>query len=103
MQTQISRKSLSQIMYMCLGFFGIQFGWALQMSNMSTIYARLGAKEDQIPLLWLAATKFTFSERFSGGAAAPSRISSPAGDDLGALPLKTPPKGTQSPLETQGL
>ena len=48
-------KSLSQIMYMCLGFFGIQFGWALQMSNMSTIYARLGAKEDQIPLLWLAA------------------------------------------------
>lgn len=55
MQTQISRKSLSQIMYMCLGFFGIQFGWALQMSNMSTIYARLGAKEDQIPLLWLAA------------------------------------------------
>lgn len=40
---------------MCLGFFGIQFGWALQMSNMSTIYARLGAKEDQIPLLWLAA------------------------------------------------
>jgi len=42
-------------MYMCLGFFGIQFGWALQMGNMSAIYSRLGAKEDQIPLLWLAA------------------------------------------------
>lgn len=55
MQTQIKEKSLSQIMFMCLGFFGIQFGWALQMGNMSTIYARLGAKEDQIPLLWLAA------------------------------------------------
>lgn len=42
-------------MYMCLGFFGIQFGWALQMGNMSAIYSRLGASEDQIPLLWLAA------------------------------------------------
>lgn len=49
------RKSFLQIMYMCLGFFGIQFGWALQMGNMSTIYARLGANEAQIPLLWLAA------------------------------------------------
>lgn len=40
---------------MCLGFFGIQFGWALQMGNMSAIYSRLGASEDQIPMLWLAA------------------------------------------------
>lgn len=55
MQTQQQEKSLLQIMYMCLGFFGIQFGWALQMGNMSAIYARLGAKEEQIPLLWLAA------------------------------------------------
>lgn len=55
MQTQQKEKSLLQIMYMCLGFFGIQFGWALQMGNMSAIYSRLGAKEDQIPLLWLAA------------------------------------------------
>ena len=38
---------------MCLGFFGIQFGWALQMGNMSAIYSRLGASEDQIPMLWL--------------------------------------------------
>ncbi len=55
MAAENAKKSLTQIMYMCLGFFGIQFAWALQMSNMSTIYARLGAKEDQIPLLWLAA------------------------------------------------
>ena len=54
-QSQLKQKSLSQIMLMCLGFFGIQFGWALQMGNMSTIYARLGAKEEDIPLLWLAA------------------------------------------------
>ncbi|MBQ3666608.1 MAG: MFS transporter [Elusimicrobiaceae bacterium] len=53
--TQRPPKSFMQIMYMCLGFFGIQFGWALQMGNMSAIYSRLGASEDQIPMLWLAA------------------------------------------------
>lgn len=55
MNPQQSEKSFTQIMYMCLGFFGIQFGWALQMGNMSAIYSRLGASEEQIPLLWLAA------------------------------------------------
>ena len=40
---------------MNFGFFGIQFGWALQMANMSAIYEYLGAHPDQIPLLWLAA------------------------------------------------
>lgn len=55
MTTQRPPKTFLQIMYMCLGFFGIQFGWALQMGNMSAIYSRLGASEDQIPLLWLAA------------------------------------------------
>ncbi len=40
---------------MCFGFFGIQFGWGLQMANMSAIYEYLGAKADQIPMLWLAA------------------------------------------------
>ncbi|MBP5429616.1 MAG: MFS transporter [Elusimicrobiaceae bacterium] len=53
--TQRPPKTFIQIMYMCLGFFGIQFGWALQMGNMSAIYSRLGASEDQIPMLWLAA------------------------------------------------
>ncbi len=55
MQPLQERKSFLQIVYMCLGFFGIQFGWALQMGNMSAIYSRLGASESQIPLLWLAA------------------------------------------------
>jgi maltose/moltooligosaccharide transporter len=40
---------------MSFGFFGIQFGWGLQMANMSAIYQYLGAKESDIPLLWLAA------------------------------------------------
>jgi len=49
------KKSMMQIISMCFGFFGIQFGWGLQMANMSAIYERLGASEAQIPLLWLAA------------------------------------------------
>ncbi len=40
---------------MCFGFLGIQFGWALQMANMSAIYEYLGADAHQIPILWLAA------------------------------------------------
>lgn len=47
--------SFWKIWNMCFGFFGIQFGWALQMANMSAIYEYLGAKPDQIPMLWLAA------------------------------------------------
>lgn len=44
-----------QIWNMSFGFFGIQFGWGLQMANMSAIYEYLGADPDQIPILWLAA------------------------------------------------
>ncbi len=40
---------------MSVGFFGIQFGWGLQMANMSAIYQFLGATESEIPMLWLAA------------------------------------------------
>ena len=40
---------------MSFGFLGIQFGWGLQMANMSAIYEYLGAKPDEIPMLWLAA------------------------------------------------
>jgi len=47
--------SFWQIFNMCFGFFGIQFGWSLQMNNMSAIYEFLGAKPEQIPGLWLAA------------------------------------------------
>ena len=49
------RLSFWQIWNMCFGFFGIQFGWSLQMNNMSAIYEFLGATSDEIPGLWLAA------------------------------------------------
>jgi len=49
------RLTTRQIVNMSLGFFGIQFGWNLQLSNMSAIYEYLGANADQLPLLWLAA------------------------------------------------
>src|ERR1700738_1193507 len=48
------RLSFWQISNMSLGFLGIQFGWGLQLANMSAIYSYLGAKESDIPLLWLA-------------------------------------------------
>jgi maltose/moltooligosaccharide transporter len=49
------RLSFWQIWNMSFGFFGIQFGWGLQMANMSAIYQYLGAKESEIAFLWLAA------------------------------------------------
>ena len=52
---QKPRKSFWQIWNMSFGFLGIQFGWGLQMANMSAIYEYLGARADQIPILWLAA------------------------------------------------
>jgi maltose/moltooligosaccharide transporter len=50
-----TKLSFWQIWNMCFGFFGIQFGWSLQMGNMSAIYEFLGAKPEEIPGLWLAA------------------------------------------------
>jgi maltose/moltooligosaccharide transporter len=50
-----SPRTFWQIWSMSFGFFGIQFGWGLQMANMSAIYEYLGARADQIPILWLAA------------------------------------------------
>lgn len=49
------RLSFWQIWNMSFGFLGIQFGWGLQMANMSAIYQYLGAREEDIPILWLAA------------------------------------------------
>ena len=49
------RRTSWQIFNMSFGFLGIQFGWGLQMANMSAIYEYLGARADQIPMLWLAA------------------------------------------------
>lgn len=47
--------SFWQIWNMSFGFLGVQFGWGLQLGNMSAIYEKLGAQPDRIPLLWLAA------------------------------------------------
>ena len=49
------RTKFSTIWNMSFGFLGIQFGWGLQMANMSAIYEYLGASADEIPMLWLAA------------------------------------------------
>ena len=46
--------SFWQIWNMNFGFFGIQFSFGLQQSNMSAIYKYLGAVESELPLLWLA-------------------------------------------------
>lgn len=48
------RLSFWQIWNMSFGFLGIQFGWGLQMANMSPIYKYLGADEANLPYLWLA-------------------------------------------------
>lgn len=40
---------------MSFGFLGIQFGFALQNANVSRIFETLGAKIDNIPILWIAA------------------------------------------------
>lgn len=40
---------------MSFGFLGIQFGFALQNANVSRIFETLGAKVDNIPILWVAA------------------------------------------------
>jgi maltose/moltooligosaccharide transporter len=48
------RLSFWQIWNMSFGFLGIQFGWGLQLANMSAIYTYLGADPDHIPILWLA-------------------------------------------------
>ena len=51
-----TRPNLSslEIFNMSFGFLGIQFGWGLQLANMSAIYTYLGAKADDVPILWLA-------------------------------------------------
>ncbi|MGD1088390.1 MAG: MFS transporter [Verrucomicrobiota bacterium] len=47
--------SFWQIWNMSFGFLGIQFGWGLQLANMSAIYSYLGANADSLAILWLAA------------------------------------------------
>ena len=44
-----------EIWNMSFGFLGIQFGFALQGGFMTRIFQTLGANQDEIPLLWIAA------------------------------------------------
>lgn len=49
------RLNFREMFNMSFGFLGIQFGWGLQLANMSAVYERLGASPDEVPMLWLAA------------------------------------------------
>jgi maltose/moltooligosaccharide transporter len=57
MQTGAIKPRLSfwQLWNMSFGFFGIQFGFALQNANTSRIFSTLGADPDNLALYWLAA------------------------------------------------
>lgn len=57
MQTNALKPRLSfwQLWNMSFGFFGIQFGFALQNANTSRIFSTLGADPDNLALFWLAA------------------------------------------------
>jgi maltose/moltooligosaccharide transporter len=48
------RLSFKQIIYMNVGFFGIQYSFGLQQSAVNPIYDFLGASPDQLPILNLA-------------------------------------------------
>lgn len=43
-----------QLWNMSFGYLGIQFGFALQNANVSRIFETLGAKVENIPILWIA-------------------------------------------------
>ncbi|PWT99807.1 MAG: MFS transporter [Bacteroidetes bacterium] len=47
--------SIWQIFTMSFGFFGIQFGFALQNGNTSRILRSFGADVDQLPMFWIVA------------------------------------------------
>jgi maltose/moltooligosaccharide transporter len=57
MQSTVLKPRLSfwQLWNMSFGFFGIQFGFALQNANTSRIFATLGADTENFSLYWLAA------------------------------------------------
>ena len=57
MHSSSSKPILSfwQLWNMSFGFFGIQFGFALQNANTSRIFSTLGANPDDLSLFWLAA------------------------------------------------
>jgi maltose/moltooligosaccharide transporter len=54
-ETKKPRLSFAQLWNMSFGFFGIQFGFALQNANVSRIFQTLGAELEDIAILWIAA------------------------------------------------
>jgi maltose/moltooligosaccharide transporter len=50
------RRSFSkiQILNLCCGLFGVQIVWGLQNANTSRIFQTLGARVDDLPILWIA-------------------------------------------------
>jgi maltose/moltooligosaccharide transporter len=55
MEMKKEHLNVLQLWNMSFGFLGIQFGWGLQMTNMSAIFEYLGAQAHEIPILWIAA------------------------------------------------
>jgi maltose/moltooligosaccharide transporter len=55
LSTNKPRLTFWQLWNMSFGFFGIQFGFALQNTNTSRIFSTLGAHPDDLALFWLAA------------------------------------------------
>lgn len=55
LQKSKPKLSLPGIINMSVGFLGIQFAFGLQNANVSRIFQTLGAKIDEIPILWIAA------------------------------------------------
>ena len=51
----LKKLSFRELWNMSFGFFGIQFGFALQNANVSRIFQTLGAEIDEISYLWIAA------------------------------------------------
>jgi maltose/moltooligosaccharide transporter len=49
------RLSFWEIWNMSFGFLGIQIGFGLQNANVSRIFETLGARVEDIPILWIAA------------------------------------------------
>src|SRR5688500_19311059 len=47
--------SFWEIWNMSFGFLGIQIGFGLQNANVSRIFETLGARVEDIPILWIAA------------------------------------------------
>ena len=46
--------SKRQIVNLCCGLFGVQIVWGLQNANTSRIFQTLGARIDDLPILWIA-------------------------------------------------